>query len=116
MRDRYRRQEIRQGGANVREARPGSTPRGNKSIRKLPRGARRGFLRQRDFSRGREYPSRIEIPAYGWAIPVQRPFLQEIKVSDEKNHDVEKHFYESEPMQLAEDIGPRIQENRFHIE
>src|SRR3984893_7879710 len=98
MRDRYRRRGIRQAAAKIRDAQPRSTPRGKKSIGKWPRGSRRVFLRQSDYSRGRVYPSRSAILAFGWAIPVQRPFLPEIKISNEEDPDVEKHFDESEPM------------------
>src|ERR1700682_2315191 len=97
MRDRTCRRGIRQGAADVREAQPGSIPRGKKSIRKSPRGARRGFLRHWDFFLGRVSPSRSAVPAYGWAVPVQRPFLPEIEVPYEQDPDVEKHLDEPKP-------------------
>src|SRR6266853_5949281 len=115
MRDRTRRRGIRQGAADVRGARPRLTPRGMKSIGKSPRGARRGFLRQSDFVLGRVSPSRSAVPAYGWAVPVQRPFLPEIEVSHQQDPDVEEHLHEPEPMQLAKNVGPRIEEDSFHI-
>src|ERR1700732_5647282 len=98
MRDRTRPRGIRQGAADVREARPRSIPRGKRSIRKSPRGARRGFLRQLDFFLGRVSPSRSAVPAYGWAVPVQRPFLPEIEVPHEQDADVEEHLHEPKPM------------------
>src|SRR6266581_8921689 len=115
MRDRARRREIRQGAADAHEARPRLTPRGMKSIGKSPRGARRGFLRQLDFFLGRVSPSRRAVPAYGWAVPVQRPFLPEIEISHQQDLDVEEHLHEHEPMQLAKNVGPRIEEDSFHI-
>ncbi len=58
----------------------------------------------------------VAVPACGWAVPVERPFLPEIEVTHQQDPDVEEHLHEAKPPQRPEDKGPGIQEDGFHIE
>src|SRR5579862_7290432 len=103
-----RRPEIRRAGTGVREARATSTPRERKPRLQWLRFSRNVFSRPSDFALSRVYPSRSAVPASGWGVPVERPFLPKIEIAHQQDTDVEEHFHEAKPPQLSENKGPRI--------
>src|SRR5438552_19162050 len=48
--------------------------------------------------------------------PVQNAFLPDIEESDEENSKVYQHFPQPEALQIAQNNGPRIDEDRLNIE
>src|ERR1700731_150300 len=56
-------------------------------------------------------------------MPVERPLLPQINVPDQEDSDVNDHLYETKSTEaqrllkhVAINIGPRVQEDSFHIE
>src|SRR5580692_3383356 len=56
-------------------------------------------------------------------MPVERAFFPQIDVSHQEDGDVDEHLHEAEDSKavrnlehVAVNVGPRVQEDRFHIE
>src|SRR5438477_2826128 len=60
-------------------------------------------------------PSEVPPSRRGFA-PVQNAFLPDVEESDEENSNVYQHFPQPEALQIAQNNGPGIDENRLNIE